>query len=333
MLEGEVNKVDFSAVQVVGESGLGKSTVLDHLRKRLPNVLWLPSRCSARENVPFNAIDGMMGALVEHVVSDPAEKAHAEADLRHLARIFPGTEPLLDEPLDETAEEPPRLRALAFAAWARLLGSVAQRVPVVMAIDDAQWSDGDSRALIRELTETRPAHVTLLLASRVALPDLPATASLRLASLKRQDAVTLAANLLARPPDDPLVRSIASSSGGHPFFVSELARCGSEVAFALDDALWERVIEVGPHARGLIDHMSVAGQALPSAVLRTSLGLEPAHFERIARKLCVKRLARRQNRARKAYSPGTARPRAPGGGAPPRRCSAHSRASRFWLGR
>ena len=79
-------------VVVEGEPGIGKSSVVQHFLKTLPeSVLALSGRCYEQESVPFKGVDTMIDSLSEWLVALP----DAEIDLliaggvRHLATVFP----------------------------------------------------------------------------------------------------------------------------------------------------------------------------------------------------------------------------------------------------
>jgi hypothetical protein len=151
-------------VHVRGESGAGKSALVEHFFEQLDeqasvlgrsDVLLLRSRCYEREAMPYKALDGVMDALVRHFAGlDDFEVGHLlPAEIRLLTRLFPVLERvhavqrlLADsKPLGEAAQD----RKRAEFALRDLFGRLALRKPLVLWIDDLQWGDLDSASILQ----------------------------------------------------------------------------------------------------------------------------------------------------------------------------------------
>jgi len=147
-------------IHVTGGSGVGKSALVAAMcaDARSDGAWVLRGRCYERESVPYNAFDGLVDELIARLaVAPPAE---LEADLPprivELARVFPGlaTVPAVAARLDAApAVEVPiqELRRRATAELRELIARLAARRPVILAIDDLQWADADSAALLDHL--------------------------------------------------------------------------------------------------------------------------------------------------------------------------------------
>lgn len=286
-----------SVVQVVAPSGVGKSSLLERLRALSSHAVWLSSRCHERETVPFNAVDGLVDALCDHVATWPRAECEARlpAELGALARIFPSVSRLTRAPAVASVrqdEDGDRVRTAAFAGLRALFACVARDCPTVAVIDDMQWADRDSRLLLDEIFASDPPPLTLVIASREPTFTLPGMLQIALEPLGDRDAAQLAASLLGSEPDDARTQAVVREAGGYPLFIRELA-CGEGGAADLDDALWRRVGQLDPGSREMVALLSLAGEAFPSSVIRAAAGLEPIEHERIARRLCVEGFARR----------------------------------------
>ena len=156
---------------VRGPSGIGKSALVRALFDEIVQPLGglvLAGRCYEREAVSYKAFDSAIDALSRFLVQLPADQAAAALprDVAALARVFP----VLDR-VPTIAQAPrrvldaidgQRLRTRAFAALRELLARLGDRHPLVLLLDDFQWADDESLALLRDLTRGDPAPAMLV---------------------------------------------------------------------------------------------------------------------------------------------------------------------------
>ena len=162
------------AVLIEGESGVGKSAVvrqfLDELSQTEPRVVVLAGRCYERESVPFKAFDGVVDALSRYLLrlDDEAAGALLPKQAKLMAQVFPVLRQLKAFTMAGAVDarlDPHELRARLFAAVRETMGRLAARWPLVIAIDDLQWADQDSRALLAEVLRAPDAPPLLLIAT------------------------------------------------------------------------------------------------------------------------------------------------------------------------
>lgn len=289
-------------VQLIGESGIGKSTLLrqflDGVDASTPGALVLRSRCHEHESVPFNAVDGVVDALADHLAERPAAEVAAllpdQAGL--LTRVFPvlGRVPALADAAAGELIDPHALRTRMFAVLRALLGRIATRQPLVISVDDAQWADDDSVALLHEVVRPPAAPPCLMVLARRSdvpggerLATLPVSAvTIPLTPLPDDQALALAQALLAgagpRLPADRAA-AIARESAGHPLFIGELTRAQASAAAApldLDAALGARIAALAPPARAVLALLAVAGYPLPRGVVAHALDVDGPELQR-----------------------------------------------------
>jgi hypothetical protein len=276
-----------AVVRIVGESGVGKTALVRRFAElaAADGALVLTGRCTERELVPYKAVDGVVDALSQHLARIPADAVASL--LPDSATLLPLLFPVLGRldalgdaaPSPRGAADPREARARSFAALRDLLANVARTRPLVVTIDDLQWADGDSLALLAELLRPPGAPSMLLVCTaRDGAPEPAFAAStIRLAPLARDEAIELAAEHLQRAGagSTTTAQAIADEAAGHPLFIAELARHARREAAGdvrLDDALYARVEQLHRRARHFVELVAVAGAPVSLLTAARAIG-------------------------------------------------------------
>jgi hypothetical protein len=276
--------------RVRGESGVGKTTLVGQwlARAERGGAVVLAGRCCERESVPYKAIDGVIEALARWLAgkTDDTVRALVPPRAALLARVFPALTqlaPSIDlygaDPGD-TADPGDERRAL-FEAVRVVLRRIARDHPLIVAIDDLQWADADSLALLDALL--RPPDAPALVLVVAERSDAPASfappcpvRAMDVGPLPAADAAALAASLLPAESAGEAA-AVAAEAHGHPLFVMELARAwrrpGGGAIARLEDALARRIGALGAEARAVIDVVGVATAPLAFAVVGEAAGV------------------------------------------------------------
>lgn len=242
-------------VEIVGEAGLGKSSLLAQLeaRARAFGATVLHGRASQFErDLPFGALLTALDGL-DH------DLERADTALRHQAHD--------------------RVRGL--------LGDLARDERVVLAIDDLHWADAATLDLVGALIERPPRGAFLLVVAYRpnqvdgALPPVVVTAAAR-GALRRVDPQPLglaaAAELLGGSHSREQLGELHALTGGNPYLLTEVARAirtgtwtpptttDAEASGArgsvpplLIDALATELLPLDADARGLLDAAAILG--------------------------------------------------------------------------
>lgn len=292
-------------VHVAGPSGIGKSELLRRFAAQLHEAgadggtppLVLSGRCHPHELVPFNGFDRVIDGLSRALITRdrPMPSLHGD-DARALVRLFPVLERVPsgasqandDDPADGFVE-PQQLRRRGFRALRTVLAEIAAHEPVILWIDDLQWSDADSLALLRELLQTPIPRLMVVLSYRSEdaaigpllgkLPPGARIADARLIELPPLaiDEITALMRAVAGAddPSEQQLARIAADTGGNPFLVCELARSrrGAAAFDRMGDVVADRVATLPAAARTLLELVCVAGSPLPRHVALEAAGL------------------------------------------------------------
>ena len=285
-------------VQLRGQTGMGKTALAQAFTDRAAaagRALVLEGRCYERESVPYKAFDSLIDDLADTLEELPPAEVDAlvPSGAGALVRLFPvlrRVDALARAPAPDAAVDPFELRHSAGASLRELLSRLARARPVILWIDDLQWGDNDSAALLAELTRPPDPPPVLICATvrtdtddedlldrtvRQRLERSAAGQVLRIpvGPLDPTSARELALALLGdHPGADDAANAISWEAAGNPLFIRELVafvrsgrileRGGDAPSVTLEEVLHHRFERLPHRARELLDVIAVGGGPL-----------------------------------------------------------------------
>ncbi len=295
------------AVIVGGESGIGKTSLLRHFTKLLKsrtttNLACLFGRCYQREALPYKGLDGVIDSLGRFLIrlGDKAD-AILPLDAALLGSAFPVLRRVrsIEKARDlahPDSDDPKRCRARLFACVRELFCRLAERYAIVIVIDDIQWADPDSIALLQEII--RPPEAPALFLSltwrtnaspRVQFQEWLNALSrcldcrrLTLVGLASEAGTEMASHLATHLSDGVKVDAlaIAEEAMGHPMFIQELVsqalalrQSSADGFLKLDDALLHRIRFLPHRARVVLELVALAGFPISTQTIANAAGL------------------------------------------------------------
>jgi eukaryotic-like serine/threonine-protein kinase len=270
---------------VGGESGVGKSRLIDELRARalVDGVVVLRGQ-TEREGGPYHAFREVLRGLVLRVEPDDFEAAVLSAVVPDLASL------LGREVRPRAALDPEAAHARLFSAIEALL--LRHREPTLVLLEDLQWAGSESLRLLAEIARTAQKLPLLFVGTyrddeRPGLPsDVPGVRTLKLRRLGGEGIAALAASMLGEAGRRPEVISrLTRETEGNPFFLVEVVRALAEDAGALSRVGVEpmpktvapggmhlivrrRLDQVPRRARPLLEVAAVIGRAIDPALMQ-----------------------------------------------------------------
>jgi predicted ATPase/class 3 adenylate cyclase len=214
---------------IFGEPGIGKTRLLrelcarfDGARSPVGEPLWLAGRCASYgESLPYLPFRGVLGDWLGVPPSDPEIDADALA-------------PILGFGAEVQKLDPEDVQHRAFDAVRTLLERRAREGPVMLVLDDMQWADSSSVALLEYLLPTtREAALLIIVAARLE-HDGPGPGLRRAAGESHARDLTLEPlhgeadrdllSALVGPGTLPLEleRRVLERAEGNPFYLEEL---------------------------------------------------------------------------------------------------------------
>jgi serine/threonine protein kinase len=312
-------------VLIEGPSGIGKTALVRHYLRHLENrrTFVLAGACRERESMSYKAVDGLIDGIVALLDGLPRAEAEAllPAGIADLTVLFPALRAAqavagVEEVVPSSSDQG-QLRLRAIDAFRELIARLRKLRPLVLAIDDLQWSDSESALLLGPVLGSSERVPLLLIGTTRGNPDepgpllaalqaergdaLPKPVSVRLGPLAEADAASLALQILSPGTEDPAdaARSIGREAGGHPLFIAELAHAASEPEVggvgaprSFAELITHRLANLPRAASALLGIVAVGGTPLPRRILRLAVGLSAVETEQAIDVLKASRLAR-----------------------------------------
>jgi DNA-binding CsgD family transcriptional regulator len=268
-----------SLVLLAGEAGVGKTRLAETLAERADADV-LRGRAARTGAAPYGPV---VAALRSYLRRDPDGLA-AYGPLRpHLALLLP-----------ELGEGAASADAATVAEAVRgAFAHLAAAGPLLLLLDDLQWSDDATLELIPALAE-----VSMLTVAGYRSDGLPRDHALRrlrhelrrlgrlheiaLAPLGLADTTELLADILDTAPPPARVRAIHERARGVPFLVEELARGtelthSGEVPETIRDAVLLRAADLSPEGRAAAEAAAVAGEVFELEVIAALASADGLH--------------------------------------------------------
>jgi predicted ATPase len=282
-------------VVVEGEPGVGKSALVQRFLASIEErAIVLVGRCYEQESMPLKGVDGIVDALSDHLVTRSEEELGPilAGGVRYVAAVFPVLRrvPSIATAVgdDDRVDNETALRSLAFGELERLLGGIARDArPLVVFLDDLQWADADSIALLERLF-LAPAHHPLLFVATARVDParevsalVGAAERIAVSGLAEDESRTLLDALLPAQAVSAETRAWAMhEAAGHPFFLAELARSGragkleAGTTAPLLDVLWDRVQGRDLIEQRFLEMVALAGAPTPYEILAAAAGID-----------------------------------------------------------
>jgi serine/threonine protein kinase/tetratricopeptide (TPR) repeat protein len=274
-----------SAWLVGGESGVGKSRLLDEVRTLalVRGAVSMRGQGVSDGGSPYQEWRSVLRWLV--LLAEPND---FEAGV--LRPLVEDIDALLDRPVPAMVElEPEMAKARLFAVVEDLFRRVRQ--PTVLIFEDLHWAHGESLSLLSRISALTRTQPLLILASyrddeRPTLPgELPSLEVLRLPRLGDDAIAVLTESMIGLAGRSPQVlEMLRRETEGNPFFLVEVVRALAEETGQLDrigttplpakvfpggmrQIVQRRLARLPPSARELLQLAAIIGRRVDPKVL------------------------------------------------------------------
>jgi ATP/maltotriose-dependent transcriptional regulator MalT len=287
-----------TAIELVGEPGIGKTRLLAELADRADargHLVLSGSASELERDLPFWVFVDALDEYAEGLEPQRVGRLDAQS-LAELGHVLPSLS-------DHAAGGPPVLRDERYRthrAVRELLAVLGDGQPLVLILDDLHWADSGSAELVGALLRRPPAATVLLalaLRPRQTPTRLAATfdrahragrlVRLELAALSRAES----RELLGTDTDEIVAGALHDESGGNPFYLEQLARsvdrrggmvqrpdeaalAGVEVPAAVAASLTEELELLSDAARLVLRGAAVAGDPFEPELVAAAAGIE-----------------------------------------------------------
>jgi class 3 adenylate cyclase/tetratricopeptide (TPR) repeat protein len=286
-------------VEIVGEPGIGKSRLIEELRKNASNVATLQAACELyHASTPYSPLVGLLRRVF--AISELDEHAVAAERLRGIvasaaAHLLPWV-PLLGIALDITIPPTPEVEQLDDEFRRMRLEEVTVellttllRAPTLFVFEDTHWMDEASADLLRRLSGQVPTLPWLVIVTRrdvdegFAAPPGPAVETLHPQPLDEAAATALVEAATEESPLAPHeIAALAERSGGNPLFLRELLAAARDAGGieglpdTVEALITARIDRLPPRERTVLKRLSVLGPTFHGELARAVIPEEVA---------------------------------------------------------
>ena len=290
-----------ATVLVGGEAGVGKSRLISEFTRaeQEAGARVLTGGCLelGADGLPFAPFTAVLRDLVRELGAEAVAGMLAGRAIRELARLLPE----LGEP--PSGGDQGEARARLFEQVLVLLEHLAERAPVILAIEDAHWADRSSRDLLAFLIGNQRALDGVLVVMTYRSDELHRTHPLRpliaeldridwvermdLPRLTRREAGELAGRIIGSAPDPLYTDRLYRRTEGNPLFLETLLTSHEADSGELPDTLRDLLL-IGVHrlpeeSQELLRTASAGGERVGHALLAAVSGLGPDEMTRVLR--------------------------------------------------
>jgi class 3 adenylate cyclase len=304
-------------VLVSGEPGIGKTRLASFSAHESYAegfvVAW--GACSEELSAPYEPWIQTCAHLVEHAREDLLASYAGQhgGELTRLAPNLTGRLPGIAAP---RASDPETERLFLFDAVAAFLGHLATEGPVCIVLDDFQWADAQSVALLKHVVRTVERGALLMIVTyrdsdltrghplTGVLADLRRVSNVHRLALSGLGPAEVAEVMNAvtggrvGAQDAALAAEIAAETNGNPFFVSEIVRhlwdsgtlsdvsrpdgtdrpVGPELPESVRDVVDRRIDRLGDQSREVLTAAAVIGRSFDVDLLSRVAEVSPGQL-------------------------------------------------------
>ena len=300
---------------ISGEAGTGKTRLTNEFLKRAKHkwITILSGWCLSETTIPYFPFVEAFNALYSTPSENEQSTSLSQPSARGIAKLLTQLRPE-DEPGKPRTFSPQVWKDQTFIAVAKTLHSISTREPIILFIEDVQWADSASLALLHYLARAVNNTERILIIATFRSEELttntegyphPLTEMLRM--MRREDLFTeielsnltedtvskLAKNMIGSSLQEDFAERLAKESRGNALFVVESLRMLSEqksliqennqwrlvareieIPTKIKDIILRRLAVLKYAQRRVLDAASVIGEKFDLELLSTVLELD-----------------------------------------------------------
>ncbi|WP_442577274.1 AAA family ATPase [Microbacterium sp. F51-2R] len=273
-----------SVLTLTGAAGIGKTRLLEHALDETPLPVLRAYGDPYGANTPYRALQTLLRPLLRiPPAARPAEAGErlAQVVAEHFAHLTPWL-PLLAPAVGAHADATDQSASLDDAFRADRAAEVVSQFlaalttgPGCLVLDDAQWVDPASAAVLAELIQTDTRHAVLIVRRPGAGGLDPLGEELELTGLDGEhirDIVEAVAGRRLLPAD---ARPLIARAEGNPLYAIELATglASGDDALGIEHLIGERIDALTESERTTLRRAAVLGIRIPLGLYVTCVGM------------------------------------------------------------